>query len=71
MRKSKWVGLSLSLILLTACGAITSKCPPVVEYSNNELNVLADAIEALDEENPIVNALTHYWVLRDKVKVCQ
>jgi hypothetical protein len=68
------------MTLLTGCAGAVYKtevevyCPPIVEY-NDEFNVkLLDEIESLPETdgNPaVVEALSDYAALRDKIRACK
>ena len=49
-------------------------CPNIVEYDTNFNNKLADEIESLPDTNgnpAIVDALSDYASLRDKIRACQ
>lgn len=49
-------------------------CPSVVEYDSEFNNKLADEIESLPETNgnpAIVDALSDYASLRDRIQACQ
>lgn len=48
-----------------------SACPPVVEYSREEQDRIADEVEALPEKALIIGWLADYAVLRHQVRACQ
>ena len=68
------------MTLLTGCAGAVYKtevevyCPPIVEY-NDEFNVkLLDEIESLPETDgspAVVEALSDYAALRDKIRACK
>jgi hypothetical protein len=63
------------MICLSGCGMVgfdtpLSACPPLVEYSPDEQNQLADEIAALPEGGVIVEWLMNYAVLRAQVRAC-
>jgi hypothetical protein len=78
--KLKVISLVALMTLLTGCAGAVYKtevevyCPPIVEY-NDEFNVkLLDEIESLPETdgNPaVVEALSDYAALRDKIRACK
>lgn len=68
--------LAVAMILLTGCAMASSDrqsaavCPPVVEYSREEKQRVAEEVEGLPEESAIVEWLADYAVLRAQVRVC-
>ena len=78
--KLRAISLVLLPILLTGCAGAVYKtevevyCPPIVEYNEDFNNKLIDEIESLPETDggpAIVEALSDYAVLRDKVRACK
>ena len=47
-----------------------NSCPAIVQYTAQEWNELADAVEKLAKNSPIPGAINDYLVLRDKVAEC-
>ena len=65
--------------LLSGCASTVYKtelevyCPPIVEYNGEFNNKLLDEIESLpvsDGHQAIVEALSDYAALRDKIRAC-
>lgn len=78
--KLKVTLLAIALSFLSGCASTVYKteleiyCPNIVEYDKEFNNRLADEIESLPETdgNPaIVDALSDYASLRDKIRACQ
>jgi hypothetical protein len=58
------------LLLLSAC-ATGPVCPPVVEYSYEFQQRLADEIEPLEDDSAVLQALLDYQTLRDVAQACR
>lgn len=74
--KKRHAVLAVGMIFLTGCATGSSEwratgvCPPVVEYSREEQQRMAEEIEALPEDSVIVGWLADYAVLRGQVQSC-
>ena len=68
--------LAVAMIFLTGCATGSSDrrlaivCPPVVEYSREEQQRVAEEVEGLPEGSAIVEWLADYTVLRAEVREC-
>lgn len=64
------------MIFLNGCARESSEwratgvCPPVVEYSREEQQRMAEDVQALPEDSVIVGWLADYAVLRQQLKLC-
>lgn len=70
--------LAIGLLWLTACVGVSEPpaappslvCPPLVEYSAEEREAVAQAVEALPEGSPLVGLVDDYLALREMVRAC-
>ncbi len=64
-------------LLLTGCGKTVYRtqlevyCPPIVNYSKEYNELLANELESLPLDSAIPMAITDYVKLRDKVRKCE
>ena len=72
--------LVIAMTFLSGCASTVYKtelevyCPDIVEYDNAFNNKLLDEIESLPETDghpAVVEALSDYASLRDKIRACQ
>ena len=72
--------LVIAMTYLSGCASTVYKteleiyCPNIVDYDTEFNNRLADEIESLPDTNgnpAIVDALSDYASLRDKIRACQ
>jgi hypothetical protein len=72
--------LVIAMTFLSGCASTVYKteleiyCPNIVDYNEEFNNRLADEIESLPDTNgnpAIVDALSDYASLRDKIRACQ
>jgi outer membrane murein-binding lipoprotein Lpp len=78
--KLKVTLLVIAMTYLSGCASTVYKteleiyCPNIVKYNQDFNNKLADEIESLPDTNgnlAIVDALSDYASLRDKIRACQ
>lgn len=70
--KRRMIALAIALTALAACApAISSSCPPLVEYDHATRDRAADELELLPEGSAIERLLDDYAVLRDQVRACR
>ena len=67
--------LGIATLFLSACAGVGSDaplgaCPPVVDYSRDEQERVADELAALPEAAVIVGWLADYAVLREQARGC-
>lgn len=67
----KMCAIFFALCLLAACSsAPVTACPVLVDYDDRFNTQLADALDGLQADNPIVRAIRDYISLRDQVRAC-
>ena len=75
--RRRLVVLAITASWLAGCGtggsdrAVTTACPPVVEYSAEFQARAAAELEALPADTPLTEMLSDYAVMRDQARVCQ
>lgn len=66
----KRISLILLLVLLTSCvSKISTSCPPIIEYTQEFKQQLADDLEK-EESYYIKQVVVDYYNLREKIRVC-
>ena len=69
--KPRLLALGISAILLTGCAGTVSECPPLVQYSIEFNQQLADEVDTLISESTILRAVADYMTLRDMIRACR
>jgi len=70
----RWLALALMSCALSSCAhslAVTSLCIPMKDYSPQEQQKLADAVEALPASSPLVQAMADYGQMRAANRACK
>jgi hypothetical protein len=66
------VGLVIGASLLAGCATgSSSSCPPVVEYTKEQLQAAALGVEALPDGSILIDMLADYSVLRAQARLCR
>lgn len=67
------IPLIAATLLLSACAPkIIHGCPPVATWSESEALALADELDALPPEYPMIErAVVEYSVMRDQARACR
>ena len=66
----KRISLILLLVLLTSCvSKISTSCPPIIEYTQEFIQQLADDLEE-EESYYIKQVVVDYYNLREKIRIC-
>ena len=66
------IALAIATTLCAACAPTgSSPCPPLVEYSHERSERLADEIAAMDEGAVTPGIVADYFVLRRQVRACR
>ena len=66
----KRISLILLLVLLTSCvSKISTSCPPIIEYTQEFKQQLADDLEK-EESYYIKQVVIDYYNLREKIRIC-
>jgi hypothetical protein len=67
--------LLIAMLWLTGCAIAGSNsrppCPPLVEYTTDDLVRASDEVEALSDSAVVVRMLSDYAVLRDQTRTCR
>jgi len=63
--------LALAAVLLNACAAASSSCPPAIEYSPAEQKQVAQEVAQMPLDWITPEWLADYTLLRDQVRACQ
>ncbi len=67
----------IAAVSLTGCAGTVYRtnlevyCPPLVQYSSEWNQSLADEIDALDDTSVIPMAIADYAKLRDRIRACE